>query len=58
MPRDDRVGFILRDGSQAKAAVELAGRGRLWMAPDLSGAGGYTAAAVAAALLAYEHRRK
>lgn len=58
LPRDDRVGFILRDGGRAQAAVELAGRGRVWIAPGLSGAGRYTAAAVAAALLAYEHRRK
>lgn len=58
MPRDDRVGFILRDGGQAKAAVELAGRGRVWMAPGLSGTDRYTVGAVAAALFAYEHRRK
>lgn len=58
MPRDDRVGFILHDGGQASAAVELAGRGRVWMAPGLSGPDRHTAGAVAAALFAYEHRRK
>lgn len=58
MPRDDRVGFIFRDGGQANAAVELAGRGRVWMAPGLSGPDRHTAGAVAAALFAYEHRRK
>jgi hypothetical protein len=38
--------------------IELAGRGRVWIAQSLSDAGRYTAAAVAAALFAYQHRRK
>lgn len=58
MPRDDRVGFLLLDGGQAVAAIELAGRGRVWIGAGLSGPGRYTAAAVAAVLLAYENRRE
>lgn len=58
MPRDDRVGFLLLDGEQATAAIELAGRGRVWIGAGLSGPGRYTAAAVAAVLLAYENRRE
>lgn len=58
MPYDDDVGFLLFDGDRAVAAVELAGRGRVWLAPELSDAERRTAAAVAATAFAYEHRRR
>lgn len=57
MPYDDNVGFLLFDGDRAVAAVELEGRGRVWIAPDLAAAERRTAAAVAAAAFSYEHRR-
>lgn len=57
MPYDDNMGLLLFDGDRAVAAVELEGRGRVWIAPDLAAAERHTAAAVAAAALAYEHRR-
>lgn len=57
MPYDDNVGFLLFDGDRAVAAVELEGRGRVWIAPDLAAVERRTAAAVAAAAISYEHRR-
>lgn len=57
LPYDDNVGFLLFDGDRAVAAVELEGRGRVWIAPDLAAAERRTAAAVAAAGISYEHRR-
>lgn len=57
MPYDDNIGFLLFDGDRAVAAVELEGRGRVWIAPDLATAERRTAAAVAAAGISYEHRR-
>lgn len=57
LPYDDNVGFLLFDGDRAVAAVELEGRGRVWIAPDLAATERRTAAAVAAAAISYEHRR-
>lgn len=57
MPYDDNIGLLLLDGDEAVAAVELEGRGRVWIAPDLRSAERRIAAAVAAAALSYEHRR-
>lgn len=57
MPYDDNLGFLLFDGDRAVAAVELEGRGRVWIAPELAAAQHRTAAAVAAAAISYEHRR-
>lgn len=53
----DELGFLLFDGDRAVAAVEIAGRGRVWIAPNLAAVERRTAAAVAAAAISYEHRR-
>lgn len=56
-PDDDRVGYLLRDGDQVVAAIELAGRGRVWIPPGLSAAARHSAAVTAAVLLVYDSDR-